>query len=435
MKKVLKLLSVILAFTVLLGSFAACKTTPDNETHTCQSVCQTCGKCTDKNCLDAACSNKCQGHSQTPTAHECESVCPDCGKCLDAACTDSACSNKCQGHTQTPPAHECESACSTCGKCTDLECLEVACSNKCLGHKEDIGEVESGNVTVKTETTDLALMTFNIRQTDKWASRKEAFMLYLNQSDATVVCMQEVKLAQVEDIKNGLKERFEVVYYGRESGSNPEGLAVVYDKHVWNKIEQSVFWLSETPEVMSKGWGASYYRICVNVLLQHKQTGAKLNVFNVHLDHQVEDARVNGMNLVLERVALSRYPSFVTGDMNCTIETPAIKAAASAMIDCQAKSPITEGGNTYNGWNTTVNPETLAIDFCFVSKYDFEPLKFDICREKYTVTADGITFSEDTGSLLSDHYAVKATVRLTYKTTVTNPEISQDGFYGDLDRV
>ncbi|MBR2985785.1 MAG: hypothetical protein IKC58_04225, partial [Clostridia bacterium] len=37
------------------------------------------------------------GGGDTP-AHECESVCPTCGKCLDKDCTEAACAEKCEGH-------------------------------------------------------------------------------------------------------------------------------------------------------------------------------------------------------------------------------------------------------------------------------------------------------------------------------------------------
>ena len=426
MKKFFKFIAVILALTVTLGCFAAC--TPTDPEHTCQSKCITCGKCTDLTCDEAACADKCQGHSQTPPAHSCESVCPECGKCLDSACTEAACADKCGGHVDLPeiPVHKCESKCEVCQKCTDADCTEPVCDDKCQGH-EEVNDAEI--------YTDISLMSFNIRQQDQWASRKDAFMKFLNETDATVICMQEVKQGQVGDIREGLKGRFEFIYYARESGSNPEGLGILYDKNVWSLVSEYMFWLSETPDVMSKGWGASYYRICVNLLLQHKETGAKLSVYNVHLDHQVELARVNGMNLVLEKIEDERYPAYVCGDMNCTVNTPAIEAMTKVMTDCQAEASITEGGNTYNGWDTTVNPDALAIDFCFVSKNLMLPISFDICREKYTVTADGITFSEDSGSLLSDHYAVKTTVRWLYKLSGSNTAISKDGFDGEMETV
>ena len=38
------------------------------------------------------------GGGKTPAAHTCESVCETCGGCTDAACTETACATKCAGH-------------------------------------------------------------------------------------------------------------------------------------------------------------------------------------------------------------------------------------------------------------------------------------------------------------------------------------------------
>jgi len=287
---------------------------------------------------------------------------------------------------------------------------------------EQGGGNQGGETAVYYGTDDMWLMSFNIRQTDQWSKRQGAFMDYLNTGDATVVCMQEVKKAQVADIQNGTSKRFNFVYYAREGGSNPEGLGILYDKHVWNLLSQDMFWLSETPNEMSYGWGASYYRICVNLLLENRQTGAKLDVYNVHLDHQVELARVNGMDLVLSRVAKSQYPCFVTGDMNCTSTTPAIVAAATAMQNCQAVAPITEEGAIYQGWGSVADDGATAIDFCFVSKKDMQPLVFDICQDKW-----------GDNNYYSDHYAVKTKVRMTYKALY--PPVSEDGFDGAIEQI
>ena len=91
--------------------------------HECESKCEECGKCLDKECAESVCAAKCEGH------HECESVCDKCGKCLDAECAESACEGKCEGH------HECESVCDKCGKCADGECTEDVCAEKCEGHE------------------------------------------------------------------------------------------------------------------------------------------------------------------------------------------------------------------------------------------------------------------------------------------------------------
>ena len=129
-----KFLTVILSFMVFLGAFAACNpgdssSESSTPTHTCESVCPECGKCTDADCTEEACADKCAGHTQAP-AHECESVCPECGKCLDEACTEEACEDKCPGHTVSGE-HTCETPCRTCGMCKDEACTEEACKYKC----------------------------------------------------------------------------------------------------------------------------------------------------------------------------------------------------------------------------------------------------------------------------------------------------------------
>ena len=127
-----KFFSIILSLLMMCSfTLTACK---KNDTpHTCSSKCSVCQLCTDEDCTDSACSNKCQGHGEE---HTCESVCPTCGRCTDSSCTETACVNKCQGHTPAPGTHTCESVCPICGNCMDETCTETACVNKCAGHEQ-----------------------------------------------------------------------------------------------------------------------------------------------------------------------------------------------------------------------------------------------------------------------------------------------------------
>ena len=129
-----KFLTVILSLMVFLGSFAACSF-PAQGTHTCESVCEVCGGCTDEECTKKACKEKCT--CEEAIEHTCESVCPECGGCTDEECEEEACENKCDCEEEpapgpgTEPEHTCESVCPDCGGCTDAECEEEACANKC----------------------------------------------------------------------------------------------------------------------------------------------------------------------------------------------------------------------------------------------------------------------------------------------------------------
>lgn len=91
-KSFLKLFTVIMVVSVLLCALTACDNTP--QTHVCSHVCKICQKCTDADCTDEVCAEKCLGHSTATCSH----VCPECGKCLSDDSTESCCTDKCPGH-------------------------------------------------------------------------------------------------------------------------------------------------------------------------------------------------------------------------------------------------------------------------------------------------------------------------------------------------
>ncbi len=133
-----KLLTVMLSLMVFFGLFAACSI---GGKHTCESVCEICGKCTDAECTKEVCQDKCVCEGvipPDPPEHTCESECPECGGCMDEACTEAVCQNKCDCEEDTE--HICESVCEECDGCMDEDCTDEACEDKCPGH--DLAAIE-----------------------------------------------------------------------------------------------------------------------------------------------------------------------------------------------------------------------------------------------------------------------------------------------------
>ncbi len=101
-----RILSIIIALLILC-SLALTSCVSEEQPHSCESKCEKCQLCTDKNCTEAACADKCKGHDSdvestdddSDGSHTCESECPTCGKCTDMSCTESACADKCAGHS------------------------------------------------------------------------------------------------------------------------------------------------------------------------------------------------------------------------------------------------------------------------------------------------------------------------------------------------
>ena len=457
MKGLFSILAIILAIVSVLGVVLVLSgDNPFVTPHTCESVCSECNKCLDAECTEDACADKCAGHQVTPPAHNCESVCGECGKCLDATCNESACKDKCHGHV---PPHACESVCGECGKCLDATCNESACKDKCQGHvphacesvcrecgkcldesctesvcadkctEHKVSHEESGNVF---STYKLNLMSFNIRTytnndtgNTHWDKRKDAVVSFLNTSGGDIIGLQEVTKTQFEYIQANLASNYTALNFPRQTGSNPEGLAFVYDSTKFEFVSSEKYWLSETPDEMSLGWGEDYYRIAVVLILRHIETGELVKSINTHgpLD---DEANVKAYELIMERSVNDGDPfTFLCGDFNAHIDEIGYVPVAEELQDCRESAEYAPLRDhlTFTGWGSYVDGETpgLIIDFCFVSKGDH------VNVESYEVRTD----RWGDGNMLSDHYAVQTVVEITYKTDL--PGQTGDGFDGELD--
>ena len=420
MKK-FKFLSVILAFMVFLGSFAACNPTTSSQdpapVHTCESVCETCGKCTDAECTEAACADKCQGHTQTPE-HTCESVCATCGKCTDAACTETVCADKCAGHTVTP-GHTCESVCATCGKCTDLECSEEVCEDKCFGHTV---------VNDDWDTFDLNFMSFNIVFSNSnssqdvdatgWTQRKEHVLNLVNTSGAHVIGLQEIAEWKSDSqnqrlyFENNLAGKYEIIYFG--DSSYKINIATVYDKTVFNLVSQELYWFSDTPDVPSDGWDGINYRAASVLMLEHRATGEMVKAINTH-GPLSDEGNVKAFELIAKRSLSDENDTFtfLCGDFNAKPDKLGYVPIAKKLQDCRitAEESPNRDSRTYNGYKDTGGS---IIDYCFVSKLDnVKVLNYQVRDEKW-----------GEGNYISDHYAIQTTVRI-----YNNSEKAWTGFY------
>ena len=130
-----------------------------------------------------------------------------------------------------------------------------------------------------------------------------------------------------------------------------------------------------------------------------------LNVFNVHLDHEVEAARVNGLQLVVDRVKAAKGHSIVAGDFNTQSSSGCYSIVANKMTDTQTVA--TSLGITYQGWGAEDDGFTTPIDFIFTDKQNTKVTSYRICKDMWK-NANGVS------CYYSDHYAVTSTLELTY---------------------
>lgn len=259
----------------------------------------------------------------------------------------------------------------------------------------------------KKKETPLNLISYNFRYDNAadgenaWSLRKDNVKALAKFYDVDIVCAQEVLLNQYNDFLAGSK--FAAEGAGRDDGKTKgEFSPIFYNKERFKRKDGGVFWLSETPNIPSKGWDARFNRICTWLKLYDKVTKKEFLVFNTHYDHVGVQARIESAKLVkskINEIAPSIAVVF-TGDLNVTPETEAIATIKTFLQDSRevSKEPAYGPIGTVNGFRFN-SPLNERIDYVFVN----EKIKV----HKYAVLSD----SKDQ-KYYSDHLPVYVRLQL-----------------------
>jgi len=221
----------------------------------------------------------------------------------------------------------------------------------------------------------LKFISFNIRQSglpgqdgnNKWDNRKGATIKLIEQEAPAVFGLQEALLEQVRYIEKNLPQytRFGV---GRDDGENAgEFMAVFYLSDEFNLLRSGTFWLSETPDSVSKGWDAGCFRTVTWVLLQDKKSKKEFYYFNTHFDNQGAAARENSAKLVAKRIkdiTTKKASIILGGDFNSSMSDPIFNPLKKYMNVVRECSPVTDNKGTFNGFGSTPNNIVLDHFFC-----------------------------------------------------------------------
>ncbi|MEQ8555977.1 MAG: endonuclease/exonuclease/phosphatase family protein [Cyclobacteriaceae bacterium] len=202
------------------------------------------------------------------------------------------------------------------------------------------------------QAQSFTFMTYNIRYANPgdsinyWENRKEELANQIAFYEPDVFGIQEGLPAQVEYLDEQL-DAYSWYGVGRDDGkAKGEFSAVYFKKDKFAVLQKETFWLSPTPNKPSKGWDAALPRICTAVLFQVNSSDKKFWVFNTHFDHRGDEARLQSVDVILNKIkALNKdgHPTIVMGDLNLTPDTPPIKKLFSALNDTRAVSKLVFG--------------------------------------------------------------------------------------------
>lgn len=245
---------------------------------------------------------------------------------------------------------------------------------------------------------ELSVMTYNIRLDvasdgeNAWPNRKEMMISQFDFYEPDIFGIQEGMPHQVEYIDNKLRN-YNFIGQGRDGGSNGEYSALYYKSSKFSIKDSGTFWLSETPDKVSKGWDAAYPRICTYTLFKDRESKLVFWVFNTHLDHLGEKARIEGVKLILAKIKefnQKKYPVILMGDFNLEPDNEVIVKLKKRMNDSRGislEAPFGPEG-TFNRFNY-FEEKNNRIDYIFVSK--------SIKVQKYAVlnNSNNLKFASD----------------------------------------
>ncbi len=242
-------------------------------------------------------------------------------------------------------------------------------------------------VGIEIENTDeITMMSCNLRcltpidfGKKSWFYRAELVMEGIENNAPGIIGFQEATKWQYQYLVDCLKGYDSVITY-RDDSFNSEGCPIFYNTQLYSLVDKGSFWLSETPEEMSKDWGAACYRICSYVILAEKSTEKQFVVFNTHLDHISDEARIKGVAVILDKIRqFGSCPSVIMGDFNAEEDSETYINVTKDFLDARYETEKTDFSKTYQDWGATGK----QLDYFMISKTGFEVVEYDVVTELY----------------------------------------------------
>jgi len=236
------------------------------------------------------------------------------------------------------------------------------------------------SLTFAQKAKKMDIMSFNIRYDNpedgkqNWHLRKENVVRMINFYDLDIIGMQEVLVNQLDYLKTNLSE-YKTVGVGREDGKDKgEFASIFYKKDRFKVLKSGTFWLSETPDKVSKGWDADLERIATWAVFRDKNTREEFIFMNTHFDHIGNIARVESAKLLKQKsIELAgNLPLILTGDFNLVPESEGIRTliksdGKNTLINASSAATFTYGPNwTTCGFDNRPFEERKVIDYIFL---------------------------------------------------------------------
>lgn len=267
----------------------------------------------------------------------------------------------------------------------------------------------------KKTTEHLNIMTLNVCS---WSfdgkdleTRADGIAKTINENKVDSLGVQEATPYWMTTLNEKLGDKYTYIGVGSNTGKDykeskdaeDEFTAIFYLKDKFNVIESGYFWLSETPNEISYGWGSAYRRICNWVILENKYTNTQYVHLNTHFDNASSEARRHSIGMILEKVKeFKDLPVVFTGDLNFLEISMGYKdITADILKDTKTLAKDTMHSSTFHNADPNAFKD-FVLDYILIND-GFKAVKYEVIKKRYKYR------------YISDHYAVVASVQVARK--------------------
>lgn len=255
-------------------------------------------------------------------------------------------------------------------------------------------------------------MTFNLKYDftsegkDSWNLRCKKILNVIEKNNPICIGTQEGLIHMLSSIEKNLKN-YSYIGKGREKGGGGEHNAIFYRNDILEPIYWRQFWLSETPNIAgSKSWDTACERICTYCKFKNKLTNEEVILYNTHLDHESQLARVKGIELIIKTIKENYMREgikfILMGDFNCYLDDEVFQ------IISKEKSKKFQIKNLYNEFNHNI----LGTFHDFKGGFEGGIIDYILVSKEIGCSNLYIDSRKIDDSYPSDHYALIGTLEL-----------------------
>lgn len=247
---------------------------------------------------------------------------------------------------------------------------------------------------------ETSIVTFNIRyiydgedEINNFIHRAGLIYKKISAEKPDIIGLQEVTEPILELFEKLFPEY--LVVGNLKNADYTGGAYVALKKDKYQLLGFETRWLSDTPFVPGSLFEkiSTVSKTFIMATLRHKESGKVFRLYNVHLDHLSDEARIRGLKKIFELVdeMNGKYslPYVLMGDFNSTPDSEVVRFCDSRQDIADVTKNIEI---TFNGFGKR---EELKIDYIYMTN-DFV--------EKLNEVA--VWDDQENGIWLSDHYPI-----------------------------